>query len=214
MTVTPPLDLVIGSFNQGKLLEVRGALAPLPLSVRYLRQFPDVSAVPETGQTYSENAILKAKGYAKQTHLLTLADDSGLEVDALDGRPGVFSARFGGTDASDEDRIELLLSELSRHSHSKRSARFVCCMAIAGWQSGKEYPDEPDLLTVVESKCEGVIASVPNGTNGFGFDPVFIPDGYKQTFADLPNEVKARISHRAKALAQVCRFLESSGSAA
>jgi XTP/dITP diphosphohydrolase len=211
MTITSPLDLVIGSFNQGKLLEVREALENLSFSVRDLREFPDVSPVPEVGETYSENAILKAKGYAQQTRLLTLADDSGLEVDDLDGRPGVFSARFGGAAASDEDRIDLLLAELADHPRSKRLARFVCCMALAGWRSGR---NGPELLTVVEGVCEGVIASVPSGANGFGFDPVFIPKGYERTFAELPNEVKARISHRAKALAQVCRFLEGSGSVA
>jgi XTP/dITP diphosphohydrolase len=205
---TSPLDLVIGTFNQGKLLEVSEALAHLPLSVRYLRQFPDVSPVPESGQTYRENAILKAKGYANQTRLLTLADDSGLEVDALDGRPGVFSARFGGVDASDKDRIALLLSELAAQPQSERSARFVCCMALADGRAQEQSSSEPEMLTVVEGKCEGVIALVPSGSNGFGFDPVFIPTGYERTFADLANEVKARISHRAKALAQVCRFLE------
>src|SRR6185503_13707501 len=100
----PARDLAIGSFNRGKASEVRDALKNLSLTIHYLSDFPNIFPVPETAQTYSENAILKAEGYARQTRLLTLADDSGLEVDALGGRPGVFSARFGGADASDNDR--------------------------------------------------------------------------------------------------------------
>lgn len=197
-------DLVIGSFNLGKVGEVRDALKNLTLSIRYLPDFPKIFPVPETAQTYSENAILKAKGYAGQTRLLTLADDSGLEVDALGGRPGVFSARFGGADASDNDRINLLLEELGDRTPAERAARFVCYMALArSPQSGTD----PEILTLGQGSCEGTIANAPTGTNGFGFDPVFIPQGYTQTFAELPNEVKARISHRAKALEQIRTFL-------
>jgi XTP/dITP diphosphohydrolase len=197
-------DLVIGSFNLGKVGEVRDTLKDLSLTIRYLPDFPTIFPVPETAHTYSENAILKAKGYAGQTRLLTLADDSGLEVDALGGRPGVFSARFGGADASDNDRINLLLEELADRAPVERTARFVCYMALArSPQSGTD----PEVLTLVEGSCEGTIANAPAGTNGFGFDPVFIPQGYTQTFAELPNEVKARISHRAKALAQIRTFL-------
>jgi XTP/dITP diphosphohydrolase len=199
-------DLVIGSFNHGKVVEVRDAFKDLSLTVRYLREFPNVFSVAETGQTYSANAILKAEGYAKQTRLLTLADDSGLEVDALDGRPGVFSARFGGPEASDADRIKLLLQELSDKTPSERTARFVCCMALAVWPESRITPA---VLTVMEGKCEGTIADATAGTNGFGFDPVFIPKGYTQTFAELPDEVKASISHRAKALAQIRAFLSA-----
>jgi XTP/dITP diphosphohydrolase len=197
-------DLVIGSFNLGKVGEVRDALKDLSLTIRYLPDFPKIFPVPETAQTYSENAILKAKGYAGQTRLLTLADDSGLEVDAFGGRPGVFSARFGGADASDNDRINLLLEELADRAPVERTARFVCYMALArSPQSGTD----PEVLALVEGSCEGTIANAPAGTNGFGFDPVFIPQGYTQTFAELPNEVKASISHRAKALAQIRTFL-------
>ena len=202
------LELVIGSYNAGKLREVSDALEDLSITVRYLREFPEVFEVPETGQTYAANAILKAEGYANQTRILTLGDDSGLEVDALNGRPGVFSARFGGPAASDNDRINLLLQELGERTHAGRAARFVCCMALAGWKSGADRPaNKPTVLTVVEGICEGTIAERPAGENGFGFDPVFIPNGYQQTFAELPNEVKATISHRAKALEQVRTFL-------
>lgn len=203
-----PLDLLIGSFNTGKLREVSDALHQLPITVRYLREFPGVLEVPETGETYRANAILKAEGYASQTQMLTLGDDSGLEVEALNGRPGVFSARFGGPEASDDDRINLLLKELANSTHAGRASRFVCCMAVAGWKSDEDRSTQkPAVLTIVEGICEGMIATRPAGTNGFGFDPVFIPNGYQQTFAELPNEVKATISHRAIALQQVREFL-------
>ncbi len=201
-------DLVIGSYNEGKLREVSEALDGLPIRVRYLREFPETTEVSETGQTYSANAVLKAEGYANQTRLLTLADDSGLEVDVLNGRPGVFSARFGGPEASYNDRIKLLLDEIGDHTRAERTARFVCCMALAGWKTVEDLSGRPALLTVVEGKCEGIIATTPAGTNGFGFDPVFIPNEYEQTFAELPDGVKAGISHRAKALAQIRSFLE------
>jgi len=203
----PARDLVIGSFNRGKAGEVRDTLQNLSLTIRYLPDFPKIFPVPETAETYSENAILKAKGYAGQTRILTLADDSGLEVDALGGRPGVFSARFGGADASDDDRINLLLEELGDRRPAERTARFVCYMALAAVTADTGLQTDPEVLTLVQGTCEGTIANGPTGTNGFGFDPVFIPQGYTQTFAELPNEVKARISHRAKALEQIRAFL-------
>ncbi|HEV2827706.1 MAG TPA: RdgB/HAM1 family non-canonical purine NTP pyrophosphatase [Pyrinomonadaceae bacterium] len=204
------LELVIATHNQGKIREVQKALEGLPLQFRYLSEFAHVSAVPELGKTYEDNAVLKAMGYAKQTRVCALADDSGLEVDALDGRPGVFSARFGGASASDADRIQALLSQLAEQRQSDRTARFVCCMALAGWDSAHTAKqDEPHLLTVTEARCEGAIAYAPRGENGFGFDPVFLPAGYQETFGELPNEVKASISHRAQALAKIRTFINS-----
>ena len=205
------LELVIATYNPGKIREVRDALEGLPLRLRYLSEFAHVSAVSEGGRTYEENAVLKAIGYAKQTGLCALADDSGLEVDALDGRPGLLSARFVGKNASDDDRIKTLLSQLAEQANSDRTARFVCCMALAGWDSteGLSRGDDPQLLTVIEARCEGVIAAKPVGKNGFGFDPVFLPTGFQQTFAQLPNEIKARISHRALALAKIRTFINS-----
>ena len=205
------LELVIATYNQGKIREVKEALEGLPLQLRYLSEFAHVSAVSELGQTYEDNAVLKAIGYAKQTGVCTLADDSGLEVDALDGRPGVFSARFSGEHASDGDRIQALLYQLAEQANSDRTARFVCCMALAGWDSAEALSraDDPQLLTVTEARCEGVITAMPVGENGFGFDPVFVPTGYQQTFAQLPNEIKASISHRAQALAKIRTFINS-----
>jgi non-canonical purine NTP pyrophosphatase (RdgB/HAM1 family) len=161
------------------------------------------------GQTYEENAVLKAMGYARQTGVCALADDSGLEVYALGGKPGVFSARFGGEHASDAERIQKLLTALDQSASNDRGACFVCCMALAGWQSSQERDarGDPRLLTAIEARCEGTIATAPRGANGFGFDPIFMPAGYSATFAELPAGLKARISHRAQALVAIRAYL-------
>src|SRR6185295_14064913 len=202
MTSAPNFKILIATHNLGKVREVRQALQSLPVTLVSLSDFAHVSLVKEVGRTYEENAVLKALSYAKQTGLCALADDSGLEVDALGGEPGVLSARFAGEDASDSERIQKLLTALNQRGNEDRSARFVCCMALAGWQPTDDLTvgDEPGLLTVTEAKCEGAIAFQARGTNGFGFDPVFVPRGYDATFGELPNEVKARISPRAHAL--------------
>lgn len=206
----PTVEILIATSNPGKIREVQEALHKLPVRFRYLEEFPNVSVVDEGGQTYEENAVLKAVGYANQTGLCTLADDSGLEVDALGGKPGVFSARFGGEGVSDDDRVEKLLTALSEHSDHQRAARFVCCMALAGWQpkDNRFRSPHPRLLTLTKARCEGVIAPTARGPNGFGFDPVFVPQGYQKTFAELPPKVKGKISHRAKALLQMRTFLD------
>ena len=209
MMLNPGVEILIATNNRGKIREVQRALQSLPVKLRYLNEFTHVSTVDEVGETYEENAVLKALGYAKQTGVCALADDSGLEVDALDGRPGVFSARYGGESASDRNRTDKLLAELSQSGSMDRTARFVCCMALAGWPSTGETGDsgEPRLLTTTEARCEGSIASEARGANGFGFDPVFVPGGYLATFAELPDEIKARISHRAQALTAMRAFL-------
>jgi XTP/dITP diphosphohydrolase len=201
------LEILVATHNPGKIIELNEALRSLPVTLRYLRDFT-VCSVDEVGRTYEENAVLKALSYAKQTGLYALADDSGLEVNALNGRPGVRSARFGGSQATDDDRIRTLFSEISQNGGVDRNARFVCCMALAGFQTVEDREAEkPQVLTVVEATCEGHISAQPLGTNGFGFDPVFVPAGYDATFGELPNEVKARISHRAQALAAILMFL-------
>ena len=185
MILTSGFEILIATHNPGKIREVREALHSLPVKLRYLNEFAHVSSVNEVGQTYEQNAVLKALSYAKQTGVCALADDSGLEVDALGGKPGMFSARFVGDDPSDRDRIEKLLAALSQYGSGDRGARFVCCMALAGRQPTRELMDgsEPRLLTVAEARCEGVIAPEVRGVNGFGFDPVFVPSGYLATFA-------------------------------
>ncbi|MEP6818863.1 MAG: non-canonical purine NTP pyrophosphatase [bacterium] len=210
MILTPSVEILIATHNPGKIREVQEALHSLPLKLRKLDEFSHVTSIDEVGGTYKENAVLKAVGYAKQTGVCALADDSGLEVDSLGGKPGVRSARFGGEHASDRDRIQKLLTALARYGSSDRGARFVCCMVLAGWETKQEKFDnvEPRVLTVTGAKCEGIIAPQERGTNGFGFDPVFVPRGYLETFGELPTEIKARISHRAQALTAIRAFLD------
>ena len=207
----PALELLIATHNRGKIRELQQALRELPITLRYLNEFPAVATVDETGQTYEQNAILKALGYANQTGIYALGDDSGLEVDALGGKPGVRSARYGGENVSDNFRTQKLLSELTPYQDPGRKARFVCCMAFAGWRSpGIDSQTTPArILNVSAGTCEGVIAQEPRGVGGFGYDPIFIPRGYDETFGELSKDVKARLSHRAKALAAMREFLIS-----
>jgi len=192
--------LLLGTYNQGKVREITSILANCGWSLASLNKFPSIDA-DESGNTYSANAIAKARVYSSSTGLLALADDSGLEVAALAGSPGVFSARYAGENASDADRRQLLLSELAKTRDQDRRARFVSSVAIAD--------KDGYVLNVVEGICEGTITVAPRGTGGFGYDPLFVPDGYDQTFAELSEEIKNRISHRAKALIQTRQFLVS-----
>jgi XTP/dITP diphosphohydrolase len=194
-------SLLVATQNQGKLQELRQLLGDLPLKLYGLDDFPDVEGVPETGESFIENASLKAVGYATQTGLLTLADDSGLEVDALGGAPGILSARYAGEGASDTERIHKLLAELSIYHAPQRSARFVAAVAIG---SG-----EGRILNVSMGECNGHIDFKPRGSGGFGYDPIFIPSGYDQTFAELKTEIKNKISHRARALIGAGEFLRT-----
>lgn len=194
-------DLLIATFNEGKFRELRQMLASLPLAIFDLAYFPSVRLIPENGETFLQNATLKAAGYAKQTCMLTLADDSGLEVDALHGAPGVLSARYAGENASDADRTAKLLRELSGVPKHQRTARFVSVIAIAA--------EDGNIVNVSSGACEGRIAREVTGTNGFGYDPIFVPAGFAQTFAELQPELKNRISHRSQALTGVYEFLRS-----
>ena len=194
-------ELLIATGNKGKVAELRSLLAGLPLRLRDLAEFPSVREVEETGQTFSDNAALKAQGYAEQTGLWTLADDSGLEVDALGGAPGVYSARYGGEGLSDADRVTRLLEELSKTTVEERRARFVCVIAIADPRG--------QVMNLSTGTCEGRIVHAPRGTHGFGYDPVFLPDGFEQTFGELTAEIKHDISHRALALKAARSFLVS-----
>ena len=199
--MTTPQHLLVATQNNGKLEELRQLLADLPLELCGLTDFRDVSEVPETGESFIENASLKAAGYAKQTGLLTLADDSGLEVDALGGTPGIFSARYGGAGASDADRTARLLAELSMIPAAARSARFVSAVAIAN--------NRGQILNVSVGNCDGQIGFAASGSAGFGYDPVFIPSGYDKTFAELESAIKNQISHRARALSGTREFLRT-----
>lgn len=194
-----PQYLLVATQNQGKLEELRQLLGDLALELRGLTYFPAVTEVPETGASFIENASLKAAGYATQTGLLTLADDSGLEVDALNGAPGIFSARYGGEGNTDENRTARLLSQLSMIPTAARSARFVSAVAIAN--------SKGQILNVSVGTCDGQIDFAARGTGGFGYDPVFIPSGYDKTFAELESVIKNQISHRARALSGTREFL-------
>lgn len=190
--------LLLGTRNPGKLREITSILEGSGWLFTSLQGFDHLGSAEENGVTYAENAIAKARFYAAATGLLALADDSGLEVAALDWAPGVYSARYAGENASDADRRELLLSELSKTSNTDRRARFVSVVAIAD--------PAGTVLNLSEGICDGTITFSPRGSGGFGYDPLFIPDGYTQTFAEIPEAIKNRISHRALALAQTKHF--------
>jgi XTP/dITP diphosphohydrolase len=199
--MTTDRPLLLASHNQGKLRELGELLRDIPVMITSLGAFPNLQAVRETGATFRENSSLKATGYARQTRMLTIADDSGLEVKALGNRPGVFSARYAGPGASDEQRTQKLLSELASLGTEERSARFCCSVALAD--------EEGQIIHVSDGVCEGRIAIGPRGSAGFGYDPIFIPEGFQQTFAELEPEIKNQISHRARALASAREFLRS-----
>lgn len=191
--------LLIATGNAGKLREFIWLLRKLPLRLRSLREFPHIAEVAETGATFAENAALKAQSYCAQTGLWTLADDSGLEVDALGGAPGLYSARYAGAEATDAMRRARLLAELAQTGDAERLARFVCVIALASAAT-----DAPVLFSGV---CTGRIAPVERGRHGFGYDPLFVPDGYEQTFGELTDDIKQNISARARALAAVTAYI-------
>jgi XTP/dITP diphosphohydrolase len=182
--------LLIATHNPGKVREYRDLLADLPLEVTYLDAEGITREVDETGATMEENARLKAREYAQLSGLWTWADDSGLEVDALGGAPGVYSARYAGAGKTDADRYRKLLDALTGVPWEGRTARFRCAVALATPEGA---------LRVTEGVCEGVIAFGPAGTNGFGYDPVFYMPEHNATMAQLPQEVKNQVSHRARA---------------
>ena len=191
--------LLIATSNDGKLAELRELLTNLPFTLFSLADYPQIQIVAETGLTFIENASIKASGYARQTGLLTLADDSGLEVEGLHGAPGVWSARYLNENASYADRIQALLTELSDSRSADRAARFVCAVAISDI--------EGSLLHVSVGTCKGQLAKSPRGSGGFGYDPIFVPDGYDVTFAELSPHIKNQISHRARALREAREIL-------
>ena len=189
--------LLLATHNQGKLLEYRRLLRDLPLALTSLDEIGVEDEVAETENTFAANAVLKAQYYANLTGLWTWADDSGLEVDALQGAPGVYSARYAGPGTNDQDRYEKLLREL--HSHPRPwTARFQCVVAIARPTAGAE---------TCTGTLEGVITSVPRGSHGFGYDPVFFALDKGRTLAELPTSVKNRISHRGRASRQAKALL-------
>ena len=194
------MRLLIATNNVGKVREYAELLAGSGFDLFRLADVGLDNEVEETGATFTENASLKARAYGLASGLLTLADDSGLEVDALGGAPGVHSARYAGPGATDADRIRKLLAALDGVPWEKRTANFRCIIALS-WPDGH--------LETFEGRCDGVIAFEPKGTNGFGFDPVFYMPEYNCTMAELPMDIKNRISHRGRAAALVCERLQA-----
>ena len=191
-------EIVIASRNRGKIAEIQQIFADLPFRMREIADFPQAPDVQETGSTFLENARLKALSAARHTDLWALADDSGLEVDALDGRPGIHSARYSGK--TDEKNNEKVLRELENVSDAKRTARFRAAMVLAA-PGGR-------ILAETEGSVEGLITREPRGTAGFGYDPLFLLPEFGQTMAELGLEIKNRISHRAVALRRLRERME------
>ncbi|WP_100011976.1 XTP/dITP diphosphatase [Lentibacillus sediminis] len=188
-------QIIIATRNQGKAREFKDFFSPFGIQALSLPELEkDLPDVEEIGTTFEENAALKAEQIAEMLNKPVLADDSGLVVDALDGRPGVYSARYAGKEKNDQANMEKVLEELADAPKESRTARFVCVLAIA-------IPGEATIFR--KGTCEGSIAFSPRGTNGFGYDPIFIPNTYSQTLAELPKEEKNRISHRSDAVKQL-----------
>jgi XTP/dITP diphosphohydrolase len=184
-------EIVVATKNHGKVAEIAAVIAELPTRVMSLAECGDIPEAVEDGKTFWENAILKAKHYALYTKKVCLADDSGLEVDALAGAPGVYSARFAGDESSDAANNKKLLAELQGIPADKRTARFRCVLALV---------DNADVLFTVDGVCEGIILDTPRGQEGFGYDPLFLIPRLGKTLAELTLAEKNAISHRGQAL--------------
>lgn len=196
-------DLLLASQNPGKLEEMRQLAGGLAFRVVGPRELGIAEAPEETGASFLENARIKAIAYARRSGLLTVADDSGISVDALGGEPGLFSSRFGGEGASDFERNRLLLEKLRGVPRERRGARFTSAVAVARGDA---------VLFEVEESVSGLIAEAPRGANGFGYDPLFFYPPYGRTFGEVPREQKDEVSHRGKAFARLREFLEGLGS--
>jgi XTP/dITP diphosphohydrolase len=192
------VDILLATNNQGKVRELVKLLGDLPFNVLSLQDFPEIGEIEEDGETFADNALIKARTAAGISRLLTLADDSGLEVDALQGRPGVHSARFAGEPKDDNANNAKLLELLRDVPSEQRTARFKSVIAVVA-PSGEEF--------LTEGACEGVIGFAPKGTEGFGYDPLFFVTEFDKTFSELTLEEKNSISHRGKALRAALEIL-------
>ena len=200
-----PAELLLASQNPGKLAEMRVLLAGLPLRVLSPADLGITESPEETGTTFVQNATIKALHYGRASGRLAVADDSGLSVDALDGRPGLLSSRFGGEGASDDDRNKLLLHKLAGVPEDRRGAHFTCAVVVA-----RPRGEAAEVVFEAVETVEGRIAEAPRGPNGFGYDPVFFYPPYGRTFGEVPSADKDRVSHRGKAFARLREFLASS----
>ena len=195
--------VVLASANAGKLRELAALLAPCGLEL-ISQATLGIEPVPETGSTFLDNALLKARHAAREAQLPALADDSGLEVDALDGRPGVWSARYAGEGASDAANLARLLAELADIPAARRGARYQCVLACV------RTPADPAPV-IARGTWEGHIARAPRGTGGFGYDPAFVPQGETRTAAELPPAEKNAVSHRGLAARALVAALQEAG---
>jgi XTP/dITP diphosphohydrolase len=193
----PRMRLLVATTNAGKLREIRDLLAGLPIELATLESVAPVPAPEETGRTFAENARLKASYYATRIGALVVAEDSGLEIDALDGAPGVHSARFGGEDSSYPEKFRLIEEKLRAVPDRPRTARFVCALALA---------DPTTIRFEASGRVEGEIVATPRGTGGFGYDPIFYYPPFGTTLAEAGSR-KSEVSHRARAFAQLRAYL-------
>lgn len=184
------MEIVIATRNNDKLKEIKALFKDLGVKISSLNDYASIPEIKETGKTFRENSLIKASKAAKLTGKLTLADDSGLEVKILNGRPGVYSSRFAGENVTYKDNNLKLLKSLEGVPRNRRGARFVCNVAIV---------EPAGRVIFIEKYCQGAISFKPKGNFGFGYDPLFIPRGYKKSFAELKPQTKNRLSHRGKA---------------
>jgi XTP/dITP diphosphohydrolase len=194
------MEIVLATRNKKKIEEIKRVIGDMPVSVLTIDDFPECPEVKEKGVTFRENAIRKALTVAQFTGKPALADDSGLEVDSLSNAPGVFSSRYAGESATDKKNMEKLLHEMRSIDDDKRNARFVCCLALV-------FPD--CRLEIFSGQVEGRIGREPKGSGGFGYDPLFYPEGRDKTFAEMPADEKDALSHRGKALREFRKYLRS-----
>jgi XTP/dITP diphosphohydrolase len=199
-TSTAPPRVVLATRNPHKITELRAILAATGVTIDLIgvTEFPDLPDVAETGVTFAENALLKATETARRTGLPSIADDSGLCVDVLGGAPGVFSARWSGKHGDDVANLDLLLAQLSDIADEHRQAHFACAAALA-------LPDGTEVVR--EGRIDGTLLHARRGTNGFGYDPIFLPDGYDRTTAEMPADEKNAISHRTRAFQALAKDL-------
>ena len=193
------MKIVLATHNRDKCAEMEAIMKDMPIQLLTLNEFPEIEEIIENGKTLEENALIKAKTVHKITHLSAIADDTGLEVDALDGKPGIYSARYSGENCSYYDNVNKLLKEMENIPPQKRSALFRTAIA---------YVDENMELTT-EGVVEGVIIDVMKGIDGFGYDPVFYMPGMKKTYAEMSMNEKNQISHRGKAVKNMQILLQS-----
>ncbi|TLQ07627.1 XTP/dITP diphosphatase [Marinilactibacillus psychrotolerans] len=198
--MTPKNKIVIATGNKGKAAEFKSIFKKFGFEIQTLLDYPELDEIDETGDTFAENALLKAEGVSKALNTIVLADDSGLKVDALQGQPGIYSARFAGEEKNDAKNNAKLLGELSELPFEERTAHFHCTLALAA-------PDKESMT--IEGELDGYILGVPRGQNGFGYDPLFYVSEKDKTLAELTHEEKNNISHRAIAVRNLEKVLEN-----